>query len=353
MPDSLVSVVIPTYNRAYCLPRAIDSVLGQTHPEVDVIVVDDGSKDDTAEMMRARYGGDRRVRYHHQQNKGISGARNTGLGMVIGNYVALLDSDDEWEPWKLELQVGCMRAHPEIGMTWTDMVAVDADGKVLNPAFLRTMYRAYRWYPTTESLFGGGEPIDKLVPRARDVAPRRHVYTGDIGSQMVMGNLVHTSTVVLTRERAAAVKGFSEELRQSGEDFDYHLRTCRLGPVGYLDVSSIRYHIGRSDQASSLSTEMARNFLRTIEPILANERDSIKLPRKMQDIVLAEAHAWLGETLLEKGDDGGARHHLLRSLVIRPGQPRAARLFLGSFLPPPLRTRVRSLYRTVRGMPAR
>src|SRR6185436_10196720 len=114
MQAPLVSVVVPTYNRAYCLARTIDSALGQTHPSVEVIVVDDGSVDETAEMVAARYGSDARVRLIRQANAGVSAARNTGLRVARGDYVALLDSDDVWEPWKLELQVACMRARPEV-----------------------------------------------------------------------------------------------------------------------------------------------------------------------------------------------------------------------------------------------
>lgn len=68
------------------------------------------------------------MRYFPQQNTGISGARNAGLSRIEGAYVAFLDSDDEWLPWKLELQIACLRTHPDIGMTWTDMTAVDPSG---------------------------------------------------------------------------------------------------------------------------------------------------------------------------------------------------------------------------------
>ena len=350
MTGSIVSVVIPTYNRSACLPRAIDSVLGQTHGAVEVIIVDDGSTDDTGEMMKRRYGSDRRVQYHYQANTGISGARNAGLARATGAYVALLDSDDEWLPWKLELQVACLAAHPEVGMTWTDMFAIDPAGNIKSEAFLRQMYRAYRWYPTSESLFGSSARLETLSPRARVVAPGRNFYYGDIGDKMLMGSLVHTSTVVLTRERALAVKAFREDLRYAGEDFEFHLRTCRLGPVGYLDVSSIRYQIGQADAASRYRLHMATNFLRVIEPILAAEGERIALPKAMQAEVLGGAHAWVGETLLDEGDSAGARRHLARSLRIHPRQWRTARLFLGACLPTPLRRIVRRLYRAARGV---
>jgi GT2 family glycosyltransferase len=349
---SLVSVVIPSYNRAYCLERTVDSVLGQTHPEVEVVIVDDGSTDNTGDLVQRRWGSDPRVVYHRQTNAGISGARNAGLDRVRGDYVALLDSDDEWMPWKLELQLGCMRAHPEVGMTWTDMIAVGPEGEVVSQAYLREMYSAYRWFPTAGSLFRApGKRIDRLAPRAAEVAPGRNFYAGDIGARMLMGNMVHTSTVVMTRARAEAVKSFREDLRPCGEDYEFHLRTTREGPVGYLDVASIKYQRGRPDQAtvSPNAIHMARNFLRVIEPILLDERDRLDLPRDMQDTVLAEAHAWVGEMLLERGESGEARRELGRSLVRRPWQPRTARLMVAACLPAAVRDGARQAFRAARG----
>ena len=246
--EGLVSVIIPTYNRAYCLARAVDSALAQTYPHIEVILIDDGSSDGTADMVAKRYGADPRVRYHAQPNGGISNARNTGLARATGAYVAFLDSDDEWQPWKTELQIACMRAHPELGMTWTDMVAIDPDGNIVNPSYLRQMYSAYRWFPTNDDLFHRSESLEAFASAPADTIRGRKFYFGDIGDEMIMGNLVHTSTVIVARSRAEEVGLFREDLRFSGEDYEYHLRTCRLGPVGYLDVASIRYQRGRSDQ---------------------------------------------------------------------------------------------------------
>ena len=164
MFPGLVSVIVPTYNRAYCLARTVDSALSQTHRNVEVVIVDDGSTDDTGALVEAKYGLEPRVRYYRQNNTGISGARNAGLLRARGDYVALLDSDDVWLPWKLEVQLACMRAHPDLGMTWTDMIAVDPDDKITDEAYLRHMYGAYGWYPTTDSLFKDSQPLEDLSP---------------------------------------------------------------------------------------------------------------------------------------------------------------------------------------------
>src|SRR5262249_12698795 len=143
------------------------------------------------------------------------------------------------------------------------------------------------------------------------------VYYGDIFSEMVLGNLVHTSTVLLRRERFEKVKAFNVDLRRSGEDYDFHLRTCREGPVAYLDAVSLLYERGREDQLTVIPAykiDMARNFLATIMPILERDRDRIRLPRIMIDEVLAEAHAWVGECHHDLGQYREARARLATSL---------------------------------------
>src|SRR5690242_13806787 len=98
MPDPLISVVIPTFNRARCVANAVDSVLVQTFKDCEVIVVDDGSTDATAEVLKG-YGN--RVRVIQQSNRGVSAARNAGIRSARGEWIAFLDSDDIWNPDKL------------------------------------------------------------------------------------------------------------------------------------------------------------------------------------------------------------------------------------------------------------
>lgn len=112
----LVSAVIPTYNYGHYVTEAVDSVLAQTYKNVEVIVVDDGSTDDTRDRL-AVYGS--RIRYIHQQNQGLSAARNTGIKAAGGPFVAFLDSDDLFHPRKLELQMRVFAARPELGLVAT------------------------------------------------------------------------------------------------------------------------------------------------------------------------------------------------------------------------------------------
>jgi glycosyltransferase involved in cell wall biosynthesis len=350
-PRPLVSVVIPTHNRAYCIAESIDSVLAQTYPNVEVVVVDDGSTDETPGLMASRYGADPRVRYERLPKGDANVARNHGLGRARGDYIALLDSDDTFLPWKLELEIACLQAAPEAGMIWTDMDAVDPAGQ-LRPRYLRTMYSNYRRF-STERIFSASRPLAEVAPQLAGEVGAARLYWGDIFGPIVMGNLVQTSTAVLTRARLERVGGFDASLVRAGVDFDFHLRTCRVGPVAYADVATIRYRIGMADQMTrkSRQAKMAENFLRTITPVIANDRERIGLPQAIIDDTLAEAEAFMGHALLDDDDHAGARPHLLRSLRLSPYQPETVKLLVMSMLPVPAKQRLRRAYRTLRGRP--
>lgn len=129
-----VSVVVPAYNLARYLGRAIDSALAQDWPAdaLEVIVVDDGSTDETPQVLAA-YGD--RIRVIRQDNGGLVRAVDRGLAEVTGDYVALLDADDEWPTDRVTRHVAFLEAHPEVGLVHGDMTIIDADGAVLSPSF--------------------------------------------------------------------------------------------------------------------------------------------------------------------------------------------------------------------------
>ena len=124
-----VSVVIPAYNAAWCVRKAIDSVLMQDFTDREVIVVDDGSIDDTAAVLAA-YGD--AIHVVRKPNGGMSSARNAGIAQARGEFIAFLDADDWWLPGKLSRQVSLMRARPELGFTSTAARVEDPEGRTLN-----------------------------------------------------------------------------------------------------------------------------------------------------------------------------------------------------------------------------
>jgi glycosyltransferase involved in cell wall biosynthesis len=124
--QTIVSVIIPTYNREKFIGDAIQSVLNQNFPGFEIIVIDDGSTDHTADVVRAFKS--QEIRYIYQPNCGRSNARNHALGLARGRYIAFLDSDDLYLPGKLLLQVAYMEANPKVGMIYTSARCVDENG---------------------------------------------------------------------------------------------------------------------------------------------------------------------------------------------------------------------------------
>ncbi|RTL52948.1 MAG: glycosyltransferase family 2 protein [Rhodocyclaceae bacterium] len=124
-----ISVVIPSYNRGYCIGDTLQSLLSQTYGDFEAIVVDDASEDDTRERVQAM--ADPRIRYvAHRYNRGGNAARNTGIRHARGDYVAFLDSDDQWAPDKLGKQLeGMLSLGPDYGASYTWMVCVDQHGR--------------------------------------------------------------------------------------------------------------------------------------------------------------------------------------------------------------------------------
>lgn len=124
----LVSVVIATYNRAQYVAETIESVLSQSYPKIEAIVIDDGSTDDTAAVVEPFVP---KVRYVWQENAERGAARNHGLRLAQGEYIAFLDSDDLWLPMKIEEDIAFLEANPGVGLVYTDSVQIDVDGREL------------------------------------------------------------------------------------------------------------------------------------------------------------------------------------------------------------------------------
>jgi len=186
-PES-VSVIIPCYRQAHFLGEAIESVLAQTHPHYEVIVVDDGSPDHTAEVA-SRYPD---IRYIRQENRGLPGARNTGLRHSRGTYVVFLDADDRLLPEHFETCVSLFRRQPELGLVCGDFRWFGAEGT---------------WHRHTCS-----DQPDHYAALLR------------------FGFIVPPHSAMVKREAIRAIGGFREELKSS-EDRDCWLRMARLYPI--------------------------------------------------------------------------------------------------------------------------
>lgn len=204
-----VSVIIPTFNRAWCLREAVDSVLGQEFRGFELIVVDDGSSDETPQLLLG-YGG--ALRMLRQKNRGVSAARNAGVAAARGELIAFLDSDDIWLPGKLACQVDFFNRHPAALICQTEELWVK-NGRRVNPG-------------------------------------KRHRKRGGmIFAPSLELCLVSPSAVMLRRGLFDRVGLFDERL-PACEDYDLWLRVSSRYPVGLIETPLILKRGGHSDQLS-------------------------------------------------------------------------------------------------------
>jgi hypothetical protein len=234
-------------------------------------------------------------------------------------------------------------------MVWTNMSAVDREGTVLHDSYLTRMYDAYRYFRREEH-FRESIELHNLWNECPVEWQGRKCYAGDVFPWMFMGNLVHTSTVLLRRKRRDAVGYFDTNLKKSGEDYDFHFRTCREGDVVYVDLSSVRYRIGAEDQLTMdrYNIFMAQNDLTTITRMWDQSRDRITLPEALIRRRFAASHEWVG--LAEfPGNLIEARAHLGASLRFHPLQPKVLAYLFLSWLPKSVVEHLRRLKNFVGG----
>jgi glycosyltransferase involved in cell wall biosynthesis len=207
-----VSVVIPTYNRAPMVGEAIASALAQTYERLEVIVVDDGSTDDTAERVGRRR--DPRLRYVRREHAGVSSARNAGIAAATGDLVSFLDSDDLWKPEKIETELAALARHPQAGGVFSDLEK--REGATVVPSFMRRTRVFSR-------LLGG-----RVFPQGW-LLPSRALY-------LCLLQEIPIKTPALTvRRRALERVGAFDERWTSSEDWEFLLRFARRESLVYLD----------------------------------------------------------------------------------------------------------------------
>ena len=231
------------------------------------------------------------------------------------------------------MQIACLRAFPEAGMVWTDLSAVDPGGRRVAERYLRRMYRTMREH-NTSTLFTSRRAVGSAAPQSRPDLASADLFSGDVYRTMLLGSIVHTSTVLLRRERLVSAGRFDESLRPSGEDYDFHLRVCRSGTVAFVDVPTIHYRVGAADQLTAPGTmvPLAQNALRTVERALSE--DEARADRRLARRARRRAHLWLGTELLEAGSRRAARHELIRAIRLGAGR-RGWRRLAATFIPVP------------------
>ena len=211
----LISVVIPCYQAADTLPETLATVFSQDYPHVEVVAVDDGSTDDTTNIL-AGYG-DRLITQRIPNSGGPSRPRNVGVEHATGEYVAFFDSDDLMLPGKLKAQAAVLADRPEVDFVFTDFRMIDPEGAVLTERFLDT-YRNFRNHCSKTD-----QPDLSRLDGA-------HAY-----HELIRANFIGTSSVMVRRDKLVAAGGFDETLH-NGDDIDMWLKLARTGAAfAFLD----------------------------------------------------------------------------------------------------------------------
>ncbi|MEO0225260.1 MAG: glycosyltransferase [candidate division WOR-3 bacterium] len=208
MDKNLVSIIIPTYNQSQFLANSLNSVLCQTYRTWEILIIDDGSVDDTKKVVEnfiKKY--NEKIKYFYQENKGQASARNLGIRISKGEYVAFLDSDDEWLPEKIEKQVKFLKAYPEYAMVFTDVLII-SDG------------------------------IDNK--RLSDI---NKPFSGMVFAKLLKNNFI-TNSSVMVRKKIFFSLGYLDEspLLRNLEDYDMWLRIAKNYKIGYIPEVLVKYN---------------------------------------------------------------------------------------------------------------
>ncbi len=271
---SSISVIIPTYNYARFLGEAIDSVLAQTLPPLEIIVVDDGSTDDTTELLAA-YGD--RIRVLRQKNQGVGMARNAGIAAARGDYLAFLDSDDAWYPCKLELQMQRFAEQPELGLVHCGAETIDSQGRTLAM--------------TTGGM--EGHVAEAMLRLDREVI-------------MPQG-----SSIVVPKGVAEEIGGYDVRLPPS-EDWDFCYRIAARYPIGYVREVLVRYRLHGSGIHTNIA-RMERAMLLALEKAFSDP--GVQPLRKAS---YGRLHRILAGCYFENRELGPFTHHVVESLRYDP-----------------------------------
>jgi len=307
----LVSIIIPTYNRADLLGDALSSVFAQCYRDFEVIVVDDGSTDNTAEVLRPLAEQDL-IRYIHQKNAGEAAARNKGLLEARGRYIAFLDSDDLFEPEKLKLQTEFLQNHPEVGLVHSGYIKFDNAGNNLG-------YRDASW------------------------------FSGSIYPQILLywTTLMAVDAVLIPRIVFEHVGLFNETLR-TGPDLDMWRRIARRYPFAFINKSLARVRVHEGN-ISGNKMDAAEGFSKYLNTAF---EDDPALPLRFRQRAFSKMYSSMAYNLLgneNKQAMQAARMNAKHALGYDLLNPHGYLAFLSTLLGYGLRTGMVTRWRSVRG----
>lgn len=272
-----VSVLIPAYNAQNFIQRTIESALRQTFQDLEIIIVDDGSKDETPDIIRAMQRSDTRVNYYYQENQGLSNTRNRLMKLARGEFVAFLDHDDEWLPGKIEKQIKLFGKDRRIGLVFSDAY-IKRNGKIIGTCFKeRKPFRNDIFY---KYLFS-----DNFVPLLTAMAPRQVL---------------------------AKFMPFNPEYRIS-EEFDMFLKVAREHMFDYVEEPLAIYHLHENNTVISESKRLIEEDFSILDFWLNRDPSISRLYKKELNYRLSQLYCRRGLYFLENKDLSEAAVNLFKS----------------------------------------
>jgi len=210
---SKVSVLVPSFNYGRYLPLTLRSILSQSHSDLELIITDDCSSDESRAIAEEYRRLDSRVRaVFHDSNRGLAASRNSALAISSGEFVAFCDADDIWLPDKLKIQLEYLRNRPEVGLTHSDALIMDRDGNLTGQLFSALMHR------------------------------KRQATSGNLFEELCQRNFFCVPTVVVRRQAIMRIGGFAESLR-SLEDWVCWAKISRHYPIHYTSDALAKYRV--------------------------------------------------------------------------------------------------------------
>lgn len=319
--SNLFSIIIPTYNRKDKLIRCIKSVLANQNANYEIIVIDDGSTDTTKEVVTGRYP---QIRYYYQENKGVSCARNKGMELTKGDYIAFLDSDDLWYPLRFDIIQRAFDMLPDdVGLVFNDMdkvVSEKGDGKSF-----------------ADNYFGAGtrSRAGKLKHSLRISHMKKsvNVLYGHFFNTLLEQNIIQPSCAVIKRDVYEKVGGFRKDFFVA-EDSEYFLRISKSFQIGYIPLILTSLEVPDNELSLSKNSNniyKVKNTIKFIHEYYLNENNSV-LKKKLQ-LRLAELHTLLGYHYLTVFKKNEAIKCCMTSFRIYPFYYKAYLTFLAALIP--------------------
>ena len=253
-----VSVIVPSYNCGRFIAEALDSILGQTLQVEQIVVVDDGSKDDTAQVV-ARYT-DPRIQYIHQKNAGVAAARNTGLNAARGEYITFLDADDRWRPTFVETLHAFLAEDPTVACVFSNFVRFQhATGEILRDQFT--------YYPELKR-----PSLLRDAPHAHGRIPKERAFS----ALVACGEIPAYTQVMMFRRSLVASARFDQSL-VLGEDTNFALQTFMLGGVVFTDevLAEVRRHDTNATRDFGEMAVHKLNGLKALKPQVTRSLDLV------------------------------------------------------------------------------